>query len=789
MKKSLSALKTPFQLALNPFVRGVLVLLVSFGTSNAWALFNLGKDSELTDSESSQIIKLLETFSNGCSLTKGPSADAIAVVRGLSSAIRSAENDQNCKSLAGLVTSLDSSTMQAQSLIPEINDSFVSQLDQQLNSLQRKKEEITTLLTQTSDPTEISNLRRELYAVRVEIAGTMSEAKDTALNDHQIRKARALKLLLGSTQQAVNQIIANEACWVGQPSLLQQVAGVGSTLGASAAITTVSSERAVLLTAGLGILSTIVDFFERLSKAKKMVQFDLALGSTAITCAMEKMNDVYCSAQDTLNAVTKVGANFYDPKKDPVWRGVGLIEKEVPVLLSWLQKVKSGGGAGTIEDAEKQASIELQEVNLINSQRIFEGFYRDTKLRYDQSTNINTRFSYISRLAINLLDRLCINPTGSINSENPICFGDVYYIPYMLIGLSKSQQQSLQSKIQGLSFSSITLDTLRDNGIPGGELITLDTVRNQFAILYNQKREEFDIEKRLALGQDLTLIFDEAMKKNYAIANPVTAQSALENLISFLKEKQSREDSSPELDLRDQVINVAEEILRQIMMVAKKETTTQAAKEVIFEVADLKFGTSFIGDRIERLVRTDLERLVRDPDQVDDETRLPLLAANDVIQELRKYYQASSLQEMQESASNAQLIMVKTIDPFIGLFSNAMIRIFAEFDRLENRVGGEGGKQARALKTKMCFYFLGSTRSLKFFNDACEGLVAESVLGIKTIPYDRKLFQEPLEKRACLYRSFILKNRIYEKKTSFKVKIPQDYIQTLNTINRTAIGY
>ena len=160
------------------------------------------------------------------------------------------------------------------------------------------------------------------------------------------------------------------------------MAGVGSTLGASAALTTVSSERAVLLSAGLGILSTVVDFFERLSIAKKLAQFDLALGSTAITCAMEKMNDVYCSAQDTLNAIKQVGASYYDSKKDPVWQGVGILEKEIPVLLAWLQKVKSGGSAGTIEDAEKQANIELREVNLINSQRIFEGYYRDAKLRY-----------------------------------------------------------------------------------------------------------------------------------------------------------------------------------------------------------------------------------------------------------------------------------------------------------------------------------------------------------------------------------------------------------------------
>ncbi len=768
MNKCLGQLKKPSRKALNSFVQGVLVLLVLFGSSSAWAFFNLGQDSELSNDESTQIIKLLETFSNGCSLTKGVSADAISVVRGLASAVRSAENDPRCKSLSGLVTSLDSTTLQAQSLIPQVNDSYVNEIEIQLSSLQRKKEEITTLLTQTTDPTEISELRSELYRVRIEIAGTMSEAKDTSVNDQQIRKAQALRLLLGSTQQAVNQIIANESCWVGQPSLLQQVAGVGSTLGASAALTTVSSERAILLSAGLGILSTVVDFFERLSKAKKLAQFDLALGSTAITCAMEKMNDVYCSAQDTLNAVKQVGANYYDTKKDPVWQGIGLLEKEIPVLLAWLQKVKSGGGAGTIEDAEKQANIELREVNLINSQRIFEGFYRDSKLRYDQTVDIESRFDIIKNLSLVSFYRLCASngPSGGPNMENPLCSGDYQSIPYQLIGLSKNQQLALQSKYQNISFSSITLDTLVGAGIPGGDLITLDTVRFQFQKLFDRKREEFDIEKRLTLGQDLTLIFDEAMKKNYAIANPVTAESSLENLMTFLKPREDRKQEDLQLDLREQVMRSVEIILDQIRLVSKRQTTNQQAKEVIFVAADLKFGTSFLGDRLERLVRTDLERLVRDPAQVDDVTRLPLLAANDVITELRKYYQASSLQEMQESSTNAQLIMVRTIDPFTRLFANAMVRVFNDFDSIQRRVGGEGAAQALALKTKLCFYFLGTTRTQKFFLDECEGLAAKSVLGIQTVPFSKTMFSAPLESRACLYRNFIMKNRIYEKRRS-----------------------
>ena len=773
MNKCLGDLKKPSRKALNSFVQGVLVLLVLFGPSSAWAFFNLGQDTELSNDESTQIIKLLETFSNGCSLTKGVSADAISVVQGLASSVRSAENDPRCKSLSGLVTSLDSTTLQAQSLIPQVNDSYVNEIEIQLSSLQRKKEEITTLLTQTTDPTEISELRSELYRVRIEIAGTMSEAKDTAVNDQQIRKAQALRLLLGSTQQAVNQIIANEACWVGQPSLLQQVAGVGSTLGASAALTTVSSERAVLLSAGLGILSTVVDFFERLSKAKKLSQFDLALSSTAITCAMEKMNDVYCSAQDTLNAVKQVGANYYDSKKDPVWQGVGILEKEIPVLLAWLQKVKSGGSAGTIEDAEKQANIELREVNLINSQRIFEGYYRDAKLRYD----IDRRFEIIINLSLGSFYRLCASngPNGGPNMENPLCSGDYQFIPYQLIGLSKTQQLAVQNKYQNISFSSITVDTLVAAGITEAPSITLDTVRVQFQKLFDRKREEFDIEKRLTLGQDLTLIFDEAMKKNYAIANPVTAESSLENLMLFLKPREGRESEDMQLDLREQVIRSVETILEQIRLVSKKQVTNQQAKDVIFTAADLKFGTSFLGDRLERLVRTDLERLVRDPDQVDDVTRLPLLAANDVISELRKYYQASSLQEMQESSTNAQLIMVRTIDPFIRLFANAMVRVFNDFDNIQRRVGGEGSAQAMALKTKLCFYFLGATRTQKFFLDECEGLTAKSVLGVQTVPFSKTLFSGPLENRACLYRNFIMKNRIYEKRRSSTLKLDPSF--------------
>lgn len=762
MKKSLRFKRSLFATTIHPVVRGMMILLVTMTSVSAGAFFNLGKDSELTDDESTQIIKILETFSNGCSLTRGPSADAITVVRGLAAAVRSAENNPNCKSLAGVVTSLDSTTLRAQSLIPTVNDSYISELESEVASLERQKEEITTLLSQTSDPVEITELRRQLYSVRIELAGTLSQARDSALNDKQIRKAQAMRLLLGSTQQAVNQIIANEACWVNQPSLLQQVAGVGSTLGASAALTTVASEKAILLSAGMGILSTIVDFFERLATAKKLAQFDLALGSTAITCAMEKMNDVYCSAQDTLNAIKKIGGRFHEPKEDPVWTGVELLEKQIPTLLSWLQKVKSGGGAGTVADARRQAEIELQEVNLLNSERIFEGFYRDAKLRYDQTTGAEAKFLIIRNLAGGFFFSTCSGERGEHKNDNPFCSEDFGFAPYELVGLSKNEQLTLLGKYNNFSFFNLTLETLASIGVDRS--FSLDLVKSQFQRMYNRIREKFDIEKRLVLGQDLTLIFDEAMDRNFQLANPVTAESSLRSLIRFLNSKKLVLQDTPQLDLRTQVIQTLSVILEQIELVKNKAAKPEVAKEVIYQAADLKYGTSYIGDRLDRIIRTELEGLVRDPEQVDDATRLSLLAANDVISELRKYYQVSSLQEMEEAAANAQMVMVKTIDPFIRLFSNPMVRVFNEFDAIEGRVGGEGARQARALKTKLCYYFLNSTRPLKFFNDECDGLKARSLLGVEAPAYDRKMFQQPLESRACLYRNFIMKNRIKEKR-------------------------
>ncbi len=742
-----------------------LILLVSSAPSTAQA-FGF-KDPELSTEESSQIIKLLDTFSNGCTLTRGPSADAISIVQGLASTIRAALDNPACKSLAGVATSLDSSTAQAQSLIPRVNDSYVNDLEQQVNSLEKQKQEITILLTQTTDPAEISALRTQLYSIRIELAGTLSAAQGSALNDQQTRRSQALRLLLSSTNQAVNQVLANESCWVGQPGVLQQVAGVGTILSASAAMMTPASQTAVLLTSGMSILSTLVDFFERLSTAKKIAQFDLALGSTALTCAMEKMNDVYCSAQDTLNAIKKVGPKLHDPNEDPVWKGLGLLEKEVPTLIAWLQKIKSGGGANTSEDAEKKADLELREVKLNNSKVLFEGYSSDTQLRYDQTVDPEQKFSLIRDMIMSYVFRVCVSSMTGIDLSNPICTVRAFdFATYYLIGLDSADYQALLNKYSTIKFSSIDLAILRSAGIT--KEINLRTSNERFASLYLQAKEKFDIEKRLSLGQDLTLIFDEALKRNYRIANPVTAQSALEQLIKFLTSTGKRQNEDPQASLREQVITSLTEILNEIQKVANRQTTPELAKDQIYLAGDLKIGTSFLNDRLERLIRTDLEQLVYDSDKIDDVTRLPLLAASDAIAELRRFYQVGSLQEMQESASNAQLIMNKTLDPFIKLFSSPMQRSLDEFDAIARKVGGDGAQQAIALKTKMCFYFLGSIRPQEFFLKECEGLVAKSVLGLETLPFRRDLFKEPLQARACIYRNFIMKNRIKERQSQLK---------------------
>ncbi len=285
----------------------------------------------------------------------------------------------------------------------------------------------------------------------------------------------------------------------------------------------------------------------------------------------------------------------------------------------------------------------------------------------------------------------------------------------------------------------------------------------RFATHYGQAKEEFEIEKRLALGQDLTLIFDEALKRNYRIANPITAQSSLEALITFLRTAGERQQPDPQRGLREQVIVSVTEVLNQILSVAQQQTTPELAKDEIFSAANLKIGTSFLGDRLQRLIRTDLEQLVYDSDEIDDVTRLPILAANDAVAELRRFYQVSSLQEMQESASNAQLIMNKTLDPFIRLFASPMVRSLDEFDSIARKVGGDGAAQAIALKTKMCFYFLGSLRPQDFFLKECEGLIGKSVLGLQTVPFSKELYKQPLQNRACIYRNFIMKNRIKER--------------------------
>jgi len=737
-------------------------------------LFN---DPKMSPDETNQVIRILDTFSNGCSLSKGASADAINVVRGLSASVKSALSSPACQSLAGAMTSLDSTVLQAQSLVPAINDSYITELEMEVNTLQRQRDEIANLLTQTADPVEIASLQKDLYKVRVQLAGALSQAKDSALNDQQIRRAQALRLLLGSTNQAVNQILMNESCWVGQPGLLQQVAGVGSTLGASAALTTAASQKAVLLSTGVNILATIVDFFQRLSVAKKVAQFDLTLAPTALTCALEKMNDVYCSAQDTLNAIQKVGAQFHDPKADPVWKGVGFLEREIPVLLAWLQKIKSGGSASTVGDSEKQVKIELKEVNLTNSEKLFLGFLRDAQRLYDQTPSPESRFAIVRRMVYDFIVRICDLMRGPPNADNPMCTSDIgaAYSFYYLIGLPSSKWLELLKMNPDLSFSSVDLELLAGVGVDATQ-INLALVSAQFNRWYKRTRENFDIEKRLALGQDLTLIFDEAVKKNYQVATPVTPESSLEDLLAFLRRSRAEPDpvEDPQLSLRDEVIQALERIRSEIRAVDEKKTRPELAKDQIYDAADLKFGVSYLGDRIERLVRTDLEKLVYNREGLDDVTRLPFLAANDVITELRRYYQVSSLQELQETSANAQMIMINTLGPFNRLFATPVQRAFDDYDSVIRRLGPEGSAPTVALKTKMCFYFLGATRVPDSVIKECEGLKARSVLGLETPVFSKALLDQPLAQRACAYRNFVMKNRILEKRRArFDQKYPE----------------
>lgn len=743
-----------------------LVLL----SRNSWAGF-FNSEPKLNDQESDQVVQLLNSFSNGCTVANGPASDALIVFKNLSTTIKNIVNNPDCQGLSGAVGQLDSVYTQAESLAPFIHNGMLSADQKRIQDLESQKTELTTLISQETDPALMYDLKSQLYNVQINLVSARASGDQNLYEELQIRRAKAAELLVNSTKTITSQLLANQNCWVGQPQLLQQVVGVGAAVGASASLSSGQIGNAVLLGAGAQLVNNIINFFDNLSKNKKINAFNVAVSSTALTCTLEKMNDVFCAAVDGQKALKVWGSQALKPNADPIWSGINVLERDLPISVHWLDKLKTGGTPSSIADAETMNSIRIKEVRLENSYSFVLGVLGSLRPKYENTVGDKAKFNVLKEIASSIVDRHCVenSPTAS---GNPLCEQRSYdFATFYLLGITDQEYiQLLKNHPNGLRFSQFSYEVaLSENFAPSR--FKLENIMQQFQIWYDEAEAAVEVEKKITLNDDLETIFhSEALRESGLSPSPRNSYKNILEYLNSLKALNTSNDaptnSAAGKKLLEDVINSLQIVIEQIDGVNNEQIKPDDAKTKISDSTRLNIGSSFIKNRIESLVYDQLSYLVRNPSLIPNDLSIQLLAANDYVSELKKYYpgdQGST--EMIQQMSSALSITDFSMDPFLSLFRAPIYNSLLSLQEQEKRFAPGPTNPGRVLRGPLCFYLMGSRSYGQYFDYAtCEGLQIETITGLKSEAFSKMLFKKTLEERSCAYRNFLRKARVTERK-------------------------
>lgn len=739
------------------FLFVLLGTFLSFVPEEARAALSNPFDStpRLTSDENTQITDMLETFSPGCSLVGVSTKDAIALVKGLTMTLAAAKDSQ-CESVAGVLSRMQAAQIRAEGFMPWIHQDVDNAIDQEVAGYQSQKERILFLLSQTADPIETAALKDELRSTELNLARSQGQQASVSYTDRRQRQNKALTELVTATNASMDQILANQACWINKPNLLRELGSVAIGVGGSVAMATPASETAMLIGAGVQMTAKVIDFFQKFKVQKKINEFNLTLSSTAMTCALERMSEIYCSARDTLRAVQTAGKNIHG--EDPVWSGVKLLDEDMPVALAWLDRLRSGGGAGTPSEADERLSLAKQEAELNESRNVAFAIMDQQEKIYNGLSDPQLRFQTLRDAANQVASWFCPDMSsggGMVSYSNPLCAPlNIDYIPFHLLGITVDERLKLGVPFQNRIFKISEIEASYFAGAGVTFKGTFGLMRTQFDEWMRLSRERFEIKKSLIVGGDLELTFNQAMPT----AKGKGPLVSLYKLRDFTKLEVANAKSAPtksHADLRKRMMVALELIIEQIEGVDDGKIPADQAKTAILKLYRLDRGTSDLREYMVRLISVQLDWLVYASGQVPNDVVIQWLASNDYVNELRRYRgEDESLEHLVLKAEETQRIIRGAIPTFFSSFKAPLYRALLEMPNTSP-------------KALLCFQLLMTKEQSQYFDydEACYGVQGKAATekGVSTPKFSAELFNRKFEDRTCIYRDFLRKNMVYQR--------------------------
>ena len=698
---------------------------------------------------------MLEYFGATCPSQGEWTQAALNDSRSLYAVIDAIKNDPDCKTMGGALTQLSTLNDQVTQL------SEMSESKKQIAVYDAQERTLLIEISKSTSQIDIDSLNMHLRAVQLGRAGLLGRenaGKELSGPNTVLALSRAVQL----ADSAFAQIAMNQRCQEKAPGLLTSATGMVASIGA--AVTAVNPAIGLGLQAGSAFMGTAIEQY-RQGRFNILIR-NASQGTTAYQgykCALETMTNRWCDMTDAKAFLRyKMNLPARSSLSDDLRNAIKLNDREVPVILDWLLKVKSGVAPQTTADGDRQsmASWRLAKLESLEAGGISK--INTAQKEYDEvESNFPERWSVLRPLLNSLSPRSSsMGMSSDEGIRNP--FTDVFtsgYIPYFLIGL-KENDPSIYNENQG---GWIAIDNWKN---PNGVKPTLDDIRKNYIELVRLARIKVERELNEARRPDAPFTLADSY-----IPDPkykVSPMKAIGKLIEFLEKNPPTDDhftkiyNGTVLKLKKIYDATENAVLTESLSIGA--SVEEEALRTILDEAQLTYGTIVIQSRLELLIRIAVMDMLEHSPPEEQIIVAQLLASDRFMETLSRFTGKNDPAAIVEDIDRAMKITSDNLTAFVQVFGkqlNKQIKKLADDERAAQPTMAALIRNDRA---QLCYLLLGSNEAAKYVDvRLCEGLkLGPYTTGApETKPLVKADYSKDLGIRGCILQDYKRSRKIF----------------------------
>ncbi len=567
----------------------------------------LALNSACKDKKVNAANELISAFRSGCQSQGRWSDMALSQNRALETVVQAIQDSDPCKKYSQTFKSITSASQQVNLLLSDTSYS-------NLRIAEERVQELTLSLQNSTDPTTIPSLQQAIATAQVDLADQKANYTYNTSSKNQYHYNEATAMLANTLQDMLKSTAGMGACLQQSPATAVQMASNLIAIG--------GSFISPLYGAGTLIIGQLlnmgVEYIKQSGTAAALWDLHANEMPMALACGMESMTELYCQANDALGLIQLEVSYYPTPGEPPhpIWRGLDLQGRRLPVLSQWLLSVKNGVEPSNPLEAQRQRQIWKKYNSLEDTYRLIIGELNYTKQLYDAGGTEEAKLGLLLRKITTLSQTLAYGLSATTppyiqDASSPFAefSSDIFrYACYWVVGPGKicpevdtARDTTIESYVRRTMLTELSVDKLFSN----------------WKAIYERVTAQVNIEFGQTITVDPNALLAAAFEPTPADVSPYEALVMIRGFLTDLQNETPR--NNPQWSyLAVETLNLIHQVIAILNDFSESgdKTPDKNKKKIeeIFRLLKLGEGLQFFESRILNFVRWDIQHHLENGD-------------------------------------------------------------------------------------------------------------------------------------------------------------------------------